>query len=118
MLRSVNVRAELHALFAQLADAGKREYLEAAAIGQHRTVESVELMESASPLDDVQSGAQVEVVRVSQDNLSLDVVLQFVKMHAFHRTQCAHRHEDRGLNLPVVCCNQTSAGIRFGVRIL
>ena len=117
MLRAVNVRAELHALFAQLADAGKREYLEAA-IGQHRTVESVELMESASPLDDVQSGAQVEVVRVSQDNLSLDVVLQFVKMHAFHRTQCAHRHEDRGLNLPVVCCNQTSAGIRFGVRIL
>ena len=46
-----------HALFAQLADARKKRHLEAAAIGQHRTVRSVELTHGVrQPLDDVQSG--------------------------------------------------------------
>ena len=55
MFRAVDVRTEFHALFAHLADTRQREYLKTTTIGQHRTVEAIELVQSAGLLYHIQS---------------------------------------------------------------
>ena len=58
------------------------------------------------------------MIGVAQNNLCLDIFFQFCYMYSFNSAQCSHRHEDRCLYLPVVCCYQTCTGITFSVCIL
>ena len=55
VLASVDVRAELAPLLTQLSDACKREHLESATVCQDGSVPSVEAMQSACGLDDLES---------------------------------------------------------------
>ena len=59
MLASVDVGTKFASLLAQFSDACQRKYLKATAVCQHGAVESIELMEAACTLNDVQSWAQI-----------------------------------------------------------
>ena len=118
MLAAVDVRAELGTLLAQLADAGKGEHLETTAVGQHRAVETIELVQAARLLQHVEARSEVQVIGIAQNDLRLDVLLQLRQVHALDGTHGAHRHEDRRLYLPVVGRYQACAGIGLAVCIL
>src|SRR4030095_1720787 len=60
--RAVEVRPELHAVRLDLPNLGQAEDLESAAVGQDRLWPVHELMQAAGGRDDVQTGAQVQVV--------------------------------------------------------
>ena len=112
------MRTKFSSFFTQLSDSGQREYLETTAVSQHRAVETVKTVQSACFLDHVQSRTQIEVIGITQNNLRLNILFQFGQMYSLNRAQCAHRHKDRCLYLPVVCGNQTRTGITFSVCIL
>lgn len=78
------------------------EDLEAAAVGEDRTVPAVELVQSACCPDDVKTWAQVEVIGVSKDNLCHDLLLEFLEVDALHASYGSYGHEDWGLDLSVV----------------
>ena len=118
VLAAVDVRTELGPFLAQLADAGEGKHLETTAVGQHRAVEAVELVQAARLLQHVEARTEVQVVGVAQNDLRLDVLLQLRQVHTLDGTHGTHRHEDRRLYLPVVGRYQACAGIGLAVCIL
>ena len=99
---AVDVRLEDAALFGEFPALGEREDLEAAAVGQDGPVPRGEGVEAAGPAQDVEAGAQVEMVCVAQDDLGLDVFFEFFMENALHGADGPHRHEDGGFNRTVV----------------
>ena len=108
--RTVDVRGEPAPFFGKLADGGQGKDLEAAAVREDGTVPMLELVQPAGLAEGVQAGTEVEVVGVAEDDLGLDVLLQILVVHALHRADGAHRHEDGGADLPVVGGNHAGAG--------
>ena len=62
---SVDVRTELSTFFTQLADTCQGKDLKTAAIGQHRTVEAVELVQSSGFFNNIQSGTQIKMIGIT-----------------------------------------------------
>ena len=118
MLAAINMRTEFGPFFTQFTDTGQRKHLKTTTIGQHRTVESIELMQSTGLFEYIQSRPQIKMICISQNDLCLNILFQFSLMYSFHTADCTYRHKYRGLYLPVVCCNQTGTGITFCVCIL
>ena len=105
------MRSELASLLAQLAYAGEREHLEAAGVGEYGAVPRVEAVQAARLAQGVETGAQVEVVGVAQDNLGFHLLPQLAEVHTLHAAACAHGHEDGGAYLSVVGGDEAGAGI-------
>ena len=118
VLAPIDVRSEFSPFFTKFADSSQRKDLEATAVSQHRTVESIEFVQSASALNDFQTRAKIEVVRISQNNLCLDILFQFRQMDPLHGAEGTHRHKDRGLYRTVVGCDFTRTGIAQRVNVL
>jgi len=87
------MRTEVRAILFQLAVVAKRKDLIAATVGEYGPIPPVELMQSAGLLNNVQARTQIEMVGVSQNNLCLDIFLQFALMHRFHRSRRDMRTE-------------------------
>ena len=96
MLRAVDVAAESHSFFLELAYAAEREHLEAAAVGENGFLPAVEAVQAAGLLDDVHAGAEIQVIGIAEYDLRLDVVAQLVHVYAFYGADSAYRHEYRG----------------------
>jgi hypothetical protein len=75
MTGTVNVGSEGASLRGELADLGQGEHLEAAAVGQNRSVPVLELMQSAGLSERVQTGAEIEVIGVSEYDFSAYIFL-------------------------------------------
>src|SRR5947207_2741632 len=97
MRRAIQVRAEIHSVFGDLAQAAEAEDLESARVGEQGPLPAHEPVQSAQIADDLVTGTQIKMVSISQNNLRAQF-LQCVLRNAFHRTQSAHRHEYRGLD--------------------
>ena len=69
VLRAVDVGPERHTVVGQRAEVAQTEDLEAAAVGQDRTVPRHEAVESAEALDELDAGPQEEVVGVGEHDL-------------------------------------------------
>ena len=76
MLRAVDMATELATLLTKFADACQRENLETSGIRQDRAVPCVELMQSARLTQNVKPRTQIQVVGVTQNNLSLHLFTQ------------------------------------------
>ena len=113
MFRAVDMRTEPCSLLSQLTVGGERKHLETSAVGKDRLLPSVELMKPTDLLENLYSWTKIEMIGVSKDNLGLDVVAQFMLMHGFYTTECAHRHENRSAYLSVV--GSDKAGTRGSV---
>ena len=72
------------------------EQLEAARVGQHRTVVAHELLNAACFFNKVGAGTHIQMIRVRQDNLASQLV-KLVDRDALDRGMRAHWHEHRGL---------------------
>ena len=107
VLRAVDVATEGTSFFCNLAVFTQREYLEAARIGENRTIPSIELMQATCLLEHLKSWTKVEMIGIAKNNLCLDLLLQFAKMQALDTAHCAYRHENRSLDLAMVGGNLT-----------
>ena len=115
MLGAVDMASELTAFLLQFADAGEREDLEAAAVGEHGALEAVEAVEAASLFDDAGAGAEVEVVGVAEDDFGVDVLIEVAQLHALDGAHGAHGHEDRGVDVAVVGVNHSRTRAGLGI---
>ena len=118
MLGTVDVRTEFHTFFPHLTDTRQGKHLKTTTVCQHRAVKSVELVQSAGLFNHIQSRSQIQVIGIAQNNLGLNILFQLVQMDSLHRSQCSHRHKDRGFNLSMVGCYQSGPCIRLRIRML
>lgn len=114
MLRSVDVRAEPGTLFGQLSVGRERKHLKTAAVGQNRAVPSVELVQTAGLFENLDAGAQIEMICIAENDLGLHILAQFALMHSLDTADCPYGHENRSADLAVVSRDQTGAGGRAG----
>ena len=91
------MRAKLDAMRLNFANGCKAENLEPTAIGQNGTGPIDESMQTTRAAEDVEPGADREVIGVAQDDLSAHLA-QFARVNGFDAALSAHRHEDRGIN--------------------
>ena len=118
MLGTVDMTTELASLLAQLSDTGQGEDLETTRVGQDRTVPCVELMQATGLTQGVETRAQVQVVGVAQDDLSLHLFTEFREMNTLHATTGTNGHEDWRLDLSVVSGDNAGAGTTVWVCML
>ena len=107
MLRTIDMAAKLTTLFLQLADARQREHLETTRVRQDGAVPRVELVQSASLAQDIESWAQIQVVGVAQNDLCLHLLAELSEVYTLHTAHRTHRHEDGRLDGSVVCLYQS-----------
>ena len=78
----------------------ERQHLEAAAVGNRRTVPAHERRHPARLIDDVGAGLQVEVVRVREDHLRAELAHR-LRQHRLHGRLGADRREGWRADLAV-----------------
>ncbi len=84
MLRTVYVGAEGTSLRSEFPDGGEGEYLESAAVSQYRPVPGNESVETSGGLEDFQPRSEIKVVRVAENDLGLDVLLQIPVVYTLY----------------------------------
>ena len=113
---AIQVRAEQHAVFGDLAQVAQAEDLEAAGIGQDGARPGHEVVQPAEFADQLVAGAQEQVIGVGQDDLGIEFVCQIALHDAFDGGLRAHRHEDGSFDDAVRGVD--AAGARAGVGAL
>ena len=58
------------------------------------------------------------MVGVTQANLRMNVIGQFVLMHGFYRSSRTDGHKNRRFNRPVIGSDEASAGAALGIGML
>ncbi len=99
MQRSIDVGAEAHALFGDLRLLGQGEYLEAAAIGQDRSVPTHKRVQAPRQVDELWTGPEHQVIGIRQDDLRAET-FDLGRMERLDGGLRSDRHEDRGLDRP------------------
>ncbi len=102
VLGAVDVRAERDAVIVDLVDRGEREHLKAAGVGEDRAIPRREAVQTARRLDHLEARAQVQVVRVAEDDPRVDRRrAQPVGGHRLDRAGGADGHEHRRRDVAV-----------------
>lgn len=101
MAGTVNVGCEFTSLLRKLTDRGKGKNLEAAAVSEDGPVPILESVKAAGLKESIQARSQVQVISVSEDNLSAYVLLQVPVIYSLHGTNRTYRHEDGGTDVSV-----------------
>jgi hypothetical protein len=109
------VRHERHAVVVHPPQLGQAEDLEAARIGQDRSVPGHEPMQPAQARDPFGGGPQVEVIRVSEDHLGAGSV-QVARCQRLDRGLSTDRHELWCLDRAVRRHNAAQPGAADGGR--
>jgi hypothetical protein len=115
--RPSEVAGEGHAVLIDPAEVSQAEDLEAAGIGQDRSIPAHEAVQPAEPRDALMAGPQGEVVGVGQDDLDAGFV-QVAGRQRLDRGLGADRHEDRGLHVPVRRLDLPQPGRTVGLQDL
>ena len=82
MLGPVFVVFEKHSVIANSSQGVQAEYLKASRISKHRSMPGHELVQAASPVDKLMTGAKVKMVRIGQDYFR-SAVLNLIDEYAF-----------------------------------
>ena len=101
---------ELDTFFFHLADTREGKDLVSARVGEDRSVPTFEPVQASRFVQDSGAGTQVEVVRITQDNLRVDVVQQVTFVHTFDGAHGPHGHEDRRQDVAMVRVDDACAG--------
>ena len=89
---------ESYPVVVNLTSVGQGEHLEAARIGQDGPGQHMNLCSPAHIGDQFVAGAEVQVIRISQDQAGAEVT-QLLGCERFDRRLGANRGEHRGVNL-------------------
>jgi hypothetical protein len=100
-----------------LRSCAQREHLEAAGVGEYRSVPAHEAMQAAVFLDDIEPRPQPQVKGVAEDDLRVHFH-QLARRHRLDRAIGAHRHEDRRLHRAVVERQRAAARMALGAMDL
>src|ERR1035437_7740468 len=100
MRGAVEVRAERHAVFRDLAQIAEAEHLKAAGVSEDGMVPRHELLHPAELTNHLDTGPQIKMVGVVQQDLDAEL-FQRVLGYALDCRQRSHRHEDWGLDFTV-----------------
>jgi len=87
----------VHPLLLDLAAVGQAEHLVAAAVGQHGSRPADELVEAASPRNQLVAGSQIQVIGIAEDDLGPDI-FEMLSREGLDHALRADGHEGRGLN--------------------
>ena len=114
VLRSVDMGAEGHAFVRDLTSVRQAEDLVATAIGEDGAVPAIEAVQASRLVERVETGAQVEVIGIAEDDLRTDIVTQLGHMDGLDRAHGPDGHEDRREDLSVVglYASGTCGGLR------
>jgi hypothetical protein len=113
-LRAIQMRAELDAVRLDLANLGKAEHLKSAAVREDGFLPVDEIVQSARRADDVHAGADVEMIRVAENDLRAHLV-KFARVERLDAALRAHGHEDRRVHHAML--GGQSAQARLGGRV-
>jgi len=95
--RAVKMRAEFHAVLLDFANLGEAENLEAAAVGENGFGPVDELVEITGGGDDVEAGAEMEMVGVAENDLRAHLE-EFARVEGLNAALCADGHEHGRFN--------------------
>src|SRR5581483_7927020 len=109
MLRAVQVRTEPDALVGNLSKLGETEDLIAARIREDRAVPGHEAVQAAERADQFMPGAQIQMIRVGEDELRAKFLERFVAQ-PFDRGLRADGHKDGRFDGTVRSREHTAAG--------
>ena len=70
----------------------------------------LKLMQATGLVKGVQTGSQIQMIGVAQNNLGLDIQFQIPVIHALHRAHRSHWHKDGSEDFPVVRGDDSRAG--------
>ena len=112
--RTVKVRTEFDAVFFHFANFCEAENLKAAAVGENRLFPIHEFVQAAGGADDFESGTQIQMVSVAENDLRAHLV-QFARVERLDAGLRADGHEHRRFD--DAARRGQSAETRFGVRI-
>ena len=113
---AVQVRAEQHAFFCDLAQVAQAENLEAARIGEDRARPGHEAVQAAELADQLMAGPQKQVIGVGEDDFGVQLVGQIALHDALDGGLRADWHEHGGFDDAVRGVDE--AGARAGVGAL
>ena len=99
---------ERHPVLGQLPQRRQAEHLVAAGIGQDRVVPVHEGVQAAQVPDQLMARPQKQVIGITQDD-GRTAFFEHLGGHALDSTLGAHRHENRGLHLPMGGAQHTPA---------
>ena len=95
---AVQMALEGYALFFNLADAGKREYLKSAAVGKHGLGPCHELVQTAAFANQLLAGTQMQMIGVGKHDFCADFQ-HFTRSHGLNSGQRANRHVHRCMDI-------------------
>lgn len=104
------MRLERHTFLFDFPEMVQAENLIAAAVGKDRLVPSDELVQSTGRLDDLCSWPEIQMVRVSQDDLGANLG-ELALLNSLDAPLCSDRHEHWRLDGPVSRFEHPSSGI-------
>ena len=100
MLGTVEMGAEKHAFFCDLAQITETEHLEAAAVGEDRTIPVHEAVETAELTDKLMPRPQVQMIGIGKNDLRF-CVFELVGRQGLDSGLGADRHEGWCFDLAV-----------------
>src|ERR1700676_4770068 len=93
-LHAVDMRAERHRALAELAQLRQRHHLEAAGVGQHRSLPTGKFLQAAEGSDPLGARPQHQMIGVAEHDIGAGIA-HLAPMHALHGASGADRHEGR-----------------------
>ncbi len=112
---AVDVRAEGRGVVGDVATGGEAVDLEAAAVGEDRTVPGHEAMQTAQRGDEFVSGPQGEMIGIAENKANADVV-ELLRSETLDRGLGADGHEDGRFDDAVRGVQSAETGGAVGVQ--
>ena len=113
MRGSVDMRPKLDAFFADLAQVGKAEYLEAAGVREYRAWPRHETVKAAHARNRFVPRPQIKVIGIGQQDAHAQLIRQIALRKPFYRGLRPHRHKRRGFHDAVRGFQKAGARPRF-----
>ena len=110
MMRAVQMTAKFYALFGNVAKVFEAPDLESAAVREHRAVPAHEILYAAHFGHKFRAWAQVQVVRIRENNLRLHFA-QVPRRKSLYTRKSAHRHKNRSFDGTMRRMEATTAGL-------
>ena len=66
-------------------------------------------MKSAGRLENIKTRSQIKMICISEDDFSFDILLEISVINTLDRSYSAHRHENRSLDLTVICSDHATS---------
>jgi hypothetical protein len=110
MFRAVDMRTEFRTIFFQFTNIRQGKNLKSAAVGQYGPFPTDETMQATRSFQNIQTGTQKQMIRISENDLRANIIGQVALMNALYRSLCPDGHKHGRCYLAVVGRNNAAPG--------